>query len=62
MPTAAEIKKLADELNRKKLIDLDASIRKLIEVEGLKNLDKDGEIRPFWNAVVGSGYILITKD
>jgi hypothetical protein len=64
MPTVAEIAKLAEELHSKKLIDLDASLKKLVDVEGLNNLDKksDLELKPFWHAVVGSSYCLITAE
>ena len=64
MPTAVEIKKLAHDLHDKKFINLDATLAQLLEVEGLKGLDRpsEGGVKPLWNAVMGSGYVLVTKD
>jgi hypothetical protein len=63
MPTAADLHKVLQELHTKKLIDLDASLRSLLEVEGLSVLDhSEGGTRPLWNAVAGSGYCIVTRD
>jgi hypothetical protein len=64
MPTVAEIKIIMQELHTKRLINLDASIKSLLEVEGLSLLStqqQDG-VRPLWHAVGGSSYCIVTRD
>jgi hypothetical protein len=63
MPTAADLNQLLKELHTKKFIDLDSSLRSLLEVDGLRVLDhSEGGARPLWNAVCGSGYAIVTRD
>jgi hypothetical protein len=63
MPTAAEIAALMQELHTKRLINLDASIKSLLEVEGLGLLSKQQDgVKPLWHAIGGSSYCIVTAD
>jgi hypothetical protein len=64
MPTVAELKTLMQALHTKRLINLDASIKSLLEVDGLSLLSKQQQdgVKPLWHAVGGSSYCIVTRD